>query len=130
MLDRHEHVLEARAPRVVRVDVAGGDGADAEGLGQVAEGGVPACVAALVRALELDVEAVAAERVGEAGGGVRVADGEPVPRAAGEADEALSLLGEPGRVEPRIQPLAGVGCGEQAAEVGVARRRLDEERDV
>ena len=85
------------------VDVAGGDRADAEGLRE----GLRAAPAraALVGPLKLDVEAVWAKRAGQVGGGVRVTDGEPVPRAAGEADEALSFLGESGRVEPWIQPL-------------------------
>ena len=94
VLDRDEDVLQARAARMVRVDVAGRDRADAERLRERAQRGVPAGVPALVRPLELDEEAVAAEGAGEVGGGVRVADGEPVARAAGEADEALALLGE------------------------------------
>ena len=130
VLDGHEDVLEARAARVVGVDVACGDRADAEGLREGSESGIPARVAALVGPLKLDVEAVWAKRAGQVGGGVRVTDGEPVPRAAGEADEALSFLGEPGRVEPRIQPLVGVRLGEEAAEARIALRRLDEQRDV
>ena len=74
------------------VHVAGGDGVDAEVLGEVAQGGVAADVATLVRALQLDEEALAAERAGEPGGGVRVAHGEAVAGAAGEADEAVRVL--------------------------------------
>ena len=92
VLDRDEDVLEARAPRVVRVDVPGGDRADAERLRERAQRGVPAGVAALVGPLELDVEAVAAEGAGEIGGGVGIANGQPVPRATREADEALAQL--------------------------------------
>ena len=76
----------------VGVDVARGDGVDAEVLGEVAQGGVASHVAALVRPLQLDEEALAPEGAGEPGGGVRVAHGEPVPRAAGEADETLRML--------------------------------------
>ena len=74
----------------------------------------------------------------DAGGGVRVADGEPVARAAGEADEALVVLeqrlaaasaGGSGS-RPRFGPRARVRGGEQPAEVRVALRRLDEQRDV
>ena len=90
--DRDEDVLQAGAARVVRVRVAGGDGPDAERFGEVAQCRVAACVAALVGALQLDVEAVAAEGGGDAGGRVRVDDAEAVPRAAGEADEALVPL--------------------------------------
>ena len=67
---------------------------DAEVAGEVAQERVPARVAALVRPLQLDVEALAPERARELGGGVRVADAEPVPRAAGEADEAVVQLRE------------------------------------
>ena len=59
MLDGDEHVLEPRAARMVRVDVAGRDRAHLERLGQVAEGGVAAGVPADVRTLQLDIEAVA-----------------------------------------------------------------------
>ena len=111
VLDRHEDVLEARAAQMVRVHVAGGDRADAEGLRERPERGVPASVAPLVGSLELDEEAVAAEGAGEAGGRVRIADGEPVPRAAGEADEALALA-------PRAAPGRGAG----SAARGRARR--------
>ena len=115
---------------MVRVDVAGGDRADAEVGGELAQGGVPPGVAAQVRPLELDVEALAAEGAREAGGGVRVADGEPVACAAREADEPLVPLLEDGRVEARVEALVGVAAGEQAAEVRVAARGLDEKRDV
>ena len=45
----------------VRVDVAGGDGRDAEPLGELGEQAVAAAVAAAVGALQLDAQAVAAE---------------------------------------------------------------------
>ena len=123
---------------MVGVRVAGDDRLDAERLGEVAQGRVAARVAALERALELDVEPARAERAGEPGGGVRVAHGEPVAGAAGEADEPLVQLLEQRLVErglarlvlasrrPRVRP----GGGEQPAEVRVALRRLDEQRDV
>ena len=119
------------------MDVAGDDGLDAERLGEVAEGGIAPHVSPLERSLELDVEALAAERLREAGGGVRVADGEPVARAAGEADEALVQLLEQGLVERRLQgrlallgPGVGVRSGQEPAEVRVAALALDEQRDV
>ena len=130
VLDRDEDVLEARPARMVRMHVAGGDRADSQGFRERPERGVPARVAPLVRPLELDEEAVAAEGGGEPGGRVRVADGEPVARAAGKADEALVLLGEKRGIEARVQPLVAVRGGEEAAQVRVPARRLDQERDV
>ena len=91
--DRDERVLEAGAARVVRVDVAGRDGGHAERGGEVLERGVAARVAALERALELDVER-AGERAREPGGAVRVERGEAVARAAGEADEPFGVGGD------------------------------------
>ena len=87
----------------MRVDVARRDGLDAEGGGKVAQACVPARVAALVRALQLDVEAVAPEGACEARRDVRVADGEAVAGAAREADEPLVQLLEQRLVEPRRQ---------------------------
>ena len=60
--------------------------------GEVLQSGVAPAVPALVRPLQLDEEAVAPERAGEADGGVRVVHGEPVPRAAGQADEPFRML--------------------------------------
>ena len=90
--DRDEHVLQQRAPRMVRVDVSGRDRLDAEVLGEVAQEAEPARVPALERALELDEEALAAERAREARRGVRVEKAETAPRAAREADEPLVQL--------------------------------------
>ncbi len=112
------------------MDVAGGDRADAERRGEVAERGVPAGVSAQVRPLELDVEALGAEGAREAGGGVRVACGEPVAGAAGEADEPLVQALELVEREARVQSLVRVRGGEEPAEVRVAALALDEERDV
>ena len=134
--DRHERVLEHGSRGAVRVHVAGHDRLDPERPGQVAERGVPSRVAALVRALQLDVEAVTAERRREPGGTVRVADGEAVTGAAGQADEPLVQLDEELRVERRreelrlLRPCPRVRGGDQPAEVRVAPRRLDEHRDV
>jgi hypothetical protein len=46
VLDRDKGVLEARAARMVRVDVAGSDRAGAELLGELSQRGVPARVPA------------------------------------------------------------------------------------
>ena len=136
MADRDEDVLERGAARMVRMGVPGDDGLDAGVLGEIAQERVAARVPALERPLQLDVEALPPERAGELGGGVRVADAEPVARAAGEADEAVVQLREQHGIErwrhelsffgPRVR----VRRGEQPAEVRVALRRLDEERHV
>src|SRR4029453_13229162 len=63
--DRHEDVLERRAPRGGRGDVSGRDGSPLQRPGGVAELRAGAHVAALERTLELDVEAVAAEGLRE-----------------------------------------------------------------
>src|SRR5439155_22946959 len=92
MADRDERVLERRASRVVRVAIAGDDRGDAELCRELAQPGVPPRVAALERPLQLDEEAIAAERRRGAGGRVRIADGEAVTGAAGEANEAVVPL--------------------------------------
>ncbi len=137
--DRDEHVLEQRAARCVRMDVSRGDRLHAETLGEVAEHRVAARVAALVRPLELDEEPLPAERGGEPRGGVRVVEREPVSGAAGEADEPVVQLGDGVERDGRRQGLsvlppgtarAGMGRGEDPAEVRVPLAALAEQRDV
>ena len=126
--DRDEHVLERRAARVVRVDVAGRDGRDAERRGEVRERGVAARVAALVRALELDVEARRGTRARAGRRRSGRATREPVARAAGEADEAFGVGGDDVERRRRREQVAlaagdagaGVRVGEDPAEVRVA----------
>ena len=125
--DGDQRVLEGAPPLVVDMDVAGGDGGDTQIAGELAEGGIPAGVAALVRTLELDVEAVGPECGRSPGGAVRVAHPEPVACAAGETHEPLGAL-EQGvqrqlgrkRVGALLRPCAGVRLGQEPAEVGVA----------
>ncbi len=120
------------------MDIAGRDGLDAERLGQLAQNCVAASVAALERPLELDEEAVAAERLRQPRRRVRVPDREPVPGAPRQADEALVALLQQFLPERRLQQLAlfsghtrpRMRRGHQPAEVRVAHRRLDEERHV
>jgi hypothetical protein len=126
LFHRYEHVLKVDAPRVMRMDVAGSDRADAKLGGEVAQRGAPARVAAAVRTLELDEEAVRPEGAGEPGGCVGIPNGEALAGAPGEADEAFVLLGEERGVEPGIEALLRVRGGEEAAEVGVAPRALHE----
>ena len=100
--DRDEDVLEQRAPRMVRMDVPGRDRLDAEVLGEVAQESEPPRVSALERPLELDEEALAAERSREARRRVRVEQPESAPRASREADEAFVRA----RRRPRAAPKA------------------------
>ena len=92
--DRDEDVLQQRASRMVRVDVAGRDRLDTEVLGEIAQEAESPRVAPLERTLELDVEALATECACETCGRVRVEQAEAAARAAGEADEALVQLGD------------------------------------
>ena len=57
--DRDERILELGAALVVRMDVTGRDGRDAELLCQLDEPCVPLRVATLERPLQLDVERTA-----------------------------------------------------------------------
>ena len=136
--DRDEHVLEREPARVVRMDVTGRDRLHAEVGGEVAQASRPPDVAPLVRALQLDEEALPAERPREPRRAVRVEQPQPLAHAAGEADEPVVPLLEQREVERGRQQVglaarqAGsrVGRGEQPAEVRVALPRLDEQRHV
>ena len=77
---------------MVRMDVAGRDGLHAEVLGEVAQEAEPARVSSLERPLELDEEALAAERAGEPCSRVGVEEAEPATRASREADEPIVRL--------------------------------------
>ena len=59
-----------------------------------------------------------------------MARGEAVTRTAGEADEPFVELEEELEIERGGKPISGIRRRQETAEVGVARRRLDEERDV
>src|SRR5207244_8197721 len=130
--DGDEDVLQRRPARVVRMCVAGGDGLDAEALGELAEQLAPPPVATLVRTLELDEEAVAPECACQPSGRIRIADRETVTRAAGEADQSVVQLLQACLVERRLsrrlalpsgRSRVRVRRGDQPAEVGVSRRR-------
>src|SRR6266540_5038335 len=84
------------------MDVAGDDRPHAERGGEIAQQRVPGPVASFVRTLKLDEEAVAAEGSREPRGGVRIAHGESVARAAGQADEPIVQLLQQLLVERRI----------------------------
>ena len=121
----------------MRVRVAGDERRHAQRRREIAQRGVAPRVAALVRTLQLDEEVLASEDIGEPRRRVRVANGEPVPRAAGETDEPVVQLLEQRRLERRRQRLASLlrprprmRRREQPAEVRVPLLRLDEEREM
>ena len=90
--DRDEHVLERRALARVYMDVAGGDGGDAEPVGELGEQAVAAAVAAAVRALQLDAQVVAAECLDEA---LR-----PTPRPRRTCSASIGFASTPSRAQP------------------------------
>ena len=92
VLDRDEHVLQRRQAGVVRMDVSGSDRSDSERLGELVQDAVPGGVPTFERPLELNEEAVAAKCAGQPRGSVRLPHREPVPRTAGQADEAVVQL--------------------------------------
>src|SRR5882724_6246611 len=112
---------------MVCVHVAGCDGRDTERSRKLFELCIAASIATLVWTLELDVER-ALERPRELHGCFRICRAEPLPRAAGERDEALCVLGEhiqrrPGRQQVAFlarQTCACMCVGEDAAEIRVA----------
>ncbi len=105
--DRDQRILESRPALVVRVDVPGCDRRHAEGCCEALEGRVSARVASLEWPLELDVER-AGERAREIGCRLRIDAAEPLPRAAGEADEPFGVLGDELRGRSRWQQVAAV----------------------
>ena len=134
-----EDVLQQRSRAVVGVDVPGRDRLDAEVRRQVGQERVAARVASLERPLQLDVEALPSEGLGEPGSPVRVAYPEPLARTAGETDEPLVQLGHRLPRDRRRQgltilpagtPCPGMRLGEDAAEVGVTALALAEQRHV
>ena len=134
--DRHERVLKKSATWCVGVHVAGGNGLDAEVLGEIAEGDVAAGVAAIEWTLQLDEEVLAPERGDESGDGVRIVYREPVAGATGEADETVRVLLDEILADGRCVWLAiltagptgtRVRFGEDAAEVRIAPAGLDEQ---
>ena len=139
VLDGHQHVLEAVALPYVAVDVAGGDGAQAQVLRQVGQGAVAAGIAVDEVVLELNEEVGGAEPLEVAAGGLlglavaalRDERRHLAPVAAGEGDEPLGVLGEGFRLDAGPAALvAQMGVGEETTEVGVAALGLAEEGQV
>ena len=137
--DRDQGVLQEGAAGVVGVDIAGGDGAQAQLGGQLGQQAVTAGVAAPVGALQLDRESVAAEDAAQpAGGGIGLAGAvggdlardQAVAGAAGQAVQAVGVDGQLVEGDGGGAAVVGVGEGEQAAEVAVAGLGLDQEGEV
>ena len=144
--DRDQRVLQVGARAGVRVDVAGGDGGNAEPLGKERQPAVARPVPAPVGTLQLDPEAVAAEGGEEpapqllAERRVPALEGprqRPVPRAPRQADEPLgvpldflerrpSRFRDPRRVVPRMR----VRRGQEPAKVPIPVRVLHQQRHV
>ena len=121
------------------VDVAGGDRAQAQLGSQLEEQAVAPGVAAPVGALQLDREPLAAEDAAQAAGvrrglgdaalGHRAGD-EAVAGAAGQAVQPVCVGGQLVDGDRGREAVVGVGEREQAAEVAVALRGLDQQRQV
>ena len=146
--DRHQRVLEAVPEALVVVDVAGGDGAHADPPGELGQRPVPVAVAEDQVVLELDEDVLPAEPsdpVAEDGLGLgrpaalHQQRHRPLP-AAGQADQAPAVAGQPGDgeagVEAPLLPTLGVGLldavgeADQPAEVAVALPGLGEQGQV
>ena len=121
------------------MDVARCNRVDAQVLCEITQERVPAPVATLERPLQLDVEAVAAERVRESLRRVRVPQAESLTHAAGQAHETFVSLRhglERNSGRKRLAVLStgparlGVRGGEDPAEIRVALGALDEEGDM
>src|SRR5215216_536973 len=135
--DRDQRVLQPRPRQVVSVDVTRHDRPDLQRLGEVAQLRIAPDVASLEGPLELDEEALGAKGLREPRRGARVLHREAEARAPREADEAVVQLLEDRLVERRLQrrlallrPGVRVRRRQEPAEVRVAARALDEERDV
>ena len=119
--DRDHRVLEERPPAVVRVHVARCDGLHADRLRQLPQPVVAARISPLVGTLELDEEPVPPEDGSQLGGAVRVPDREPVPRTAGEADQAVVVRGE--QMPVQAGGTGSVGLGRVPACAAVRSRQ-------
>ena len=92
MTDGDERVLEWYPALVMCVNVAGSDGVYAQRLGELAQSRVSTAVAALVRSLELDEEALGAKSRRHSRSRIRIVDGKTAARTARQAHEALVQL--------------------------------------
>ena len=96
---------------------------------------VAGAIAAPQRPLQLDAQAGAAERLVEQPAALQRdplvgVHERAVARAARQADEPLGALAQRVQRRARVRAVVRVRGGEQLREVGVARARLDQQRDV
>ncbi len=138
MPDRRQDILETVPLLPVIVDVPRGHDRDPEPVGQAGQAADPLGVPADPVVLELDEEAVGAERIEESlreclSRRRRILERteEGAPPATGEEDEPLGVLEEKRQGEGRGAPGARAVCfGEDPTKVRVPRRRLGEESQV
>ena len=137
--DGDEGVLEEGAAPVVGVRVAGGDGAQAQLVGQLGQQPVAPGVAAPVGTLQLDAEPLAAEDAAQAAGvvggfadaaGGHLARDQAVAGAAGQAVQAVGVEGQLVDRDRRCAAVGDMGQRQQPAEVAVAGGGLDQQRQV
>ena len=128
MADRDERVLQERAHLCVRMDVPRRDGAHAKPPREPLERPVAHTVPVRVGALELDPQAIGAERIEQRARGALVVDA--VLSAAGQADQALGVLQHPLERNARLarrrwarRARVRVGEREEPAEVASTRAR-------
>ncbi len=126
MAQRHEGVLQLRAPSCVGVYVTGGHTPHAEPPRQRRQRAVARAVVARVGTLQLHAQTLGAEGVEQPPRGGLVVD--TVARAAGEAHEALGVFQHGGQRHVRLAARAGgfarvvMRKGEDAAEIAPAAR--------
>ncbi len=146
--DRHHRVLQARPVGVVIVDVAGGDGGDAELPGQRCQSAVARPVPVDQVVLELHEDVLATEpvqpaaqcRIGRLGAALADRGGDLTLPAAGEADQAGAVLGQPVQRQAGLSAARVPGPGvfhlqpaaeaHQPAEVGVPLPGGGEQRQM
>ncbi len=137
--DRHQGVLQERAAAGVGMGVAGRHGPHPQPLGQLGEQPVAARIAACVRPLQLDREPVAPEHRPQPHGQLlgltqaALAHRPGQDAVTGAARQAVQAVGVPGDLVERRRgsaPVAGMGGGDQAAQVAIAGRGLDQQGEM
>ena len=128
-------ILERAPPTVVHVHVVRRDRTEPEEARALEQAPVAGAVASPERSLELDAQAAPAEGLVEHPAALQrdslVAVHErAVARAARQADEPLGALAQRVQRRARARAVLDVRGREQLREIGVARARLGEQRDV
>ena len=132
---RDERVLQRAPAAVVHVDVVGGDRAQAEEARALEQAAVAGAVAAPQRPLQLDAQPGPAERLVEHPAALQRdalvgVHERALARAARQADEPVGALAQRRQRGAGHEAVVRMRGAEQLREVGVARARLDEQRDV